>query len=105
MSRALGQSRMQVSIPTPDCATSGWLVEIDLADPGKAPDRRYFAVGLADADEAVEAVLGYPGMLRKDRRLAIRLLSRDEISRLRLRPQAVRPYAEAMREWVVNHMP
>jgi hypothetical protein len=88
---------MQVTILTPDYATSGWLVEVNLAAPGEAPDRRYFAVGSADADEAVEAVLRYPGMLRDDPRLAVRLLSREEICSLRLRPQAVRPYAEAMK--------
>jgi hypothetical protein len=82
----------------PEYATSGWVVEVDLANGGKPPDRCFFAVGLAAADEAVEAVLRFPGMLREDRRFAIRPLSREEISKLRLRPQAVRPYGGAMKK-------
>jgi hypothetical protein len=78
-------------------ATSGWVVEADLADAGEPPDRRFFAVGLAAADEAVEAVLGCPGMVRKDKRVAIRPLLPEEISSLKLRAQAVRPYGYAMK--------
>jgi hypothetical protein len=94
--RMMGPSRAQVIHRTPELATLGWVVEADLADAGEPPDRRYFAVGLAAADEAVEAVLRYPGMVREDRRLALRLLSLEEISKLRLRAQAVRPYGWAM---------
>ncbi len=83
--------------PAPGLATSGWVVEANLAKAGEPPDRRFFAVGLAAADEAVEAVLRYPGMEREDRRIAIRLLSPDEISNLRLRTQAVRPYGWAIK--------
>jgi len=55
---------MQMINRAPDLATSGWVVEANLADAGEPPDRRFFAVGLAAADEAVEAVLGCPGMAR-----------------------------------------
>jgi hypothetical protein len=89
--------RTQVIKPTPELATSGWVVEANLANPGEPPDRRFFAVGLAAADEAVEAVLRCPGMAREDRCIAIRLLSPDEISNLKLRAQAVRPYGWAMK--------
>ena len=81
----------------PVFATSGWVVEANLADAGEPPDRRFFAVGLAAADEAVEAVLGCPGMARKDKRIAIRPLLPEEISSLKLRAQAVRPYGWAMK--------
>jgi hypothetical protein len=81
----------------PVFATCGWVVEANLADAGEPPDRRFFAVGLAEADEAVEAVLGCPGMARKDKRVAIRPLLPEEISSLKLRAQAVRPYGWAMK--------
>src|ERR1700760_986922 len=81
----------------PDFATSGWVVEANLADAGQPPDCRFFAVGLAAADEAVEAVLACPGLLHQDKRIALRPLSLEEISRLKLRPRAVRPYG-----WSVN---
>ena len=92
-----GASKAQSIKPAPDFATSGWIVEANLADAGKPPDRRYFAVGLASAYEAVEAVLLHPGMTRKDRRVAMRMLSPEEIARLKLRARAVRPYGWAVR--------
>jgi hypothetical protein len=88
---------MQMINRAADLATSGWVVEANLADAGEPPDRRFFAVGLAAADEAVEAVLGCPGMARKDKRIALRRLLPEEISSLKLRPQAVRPYGWAMK--------
>jgi hypothetical protein len=102
MNRAIGQSkvdikhpsRVRVIDPKPEFAASGWVVAADLAG---LSDRRFFAVGLPEADEAVEAVLRYPGLAREDRRFAIRLLLPEEISRLRLRAQAVRPYGEALK--------
>jgi hypothetical protein len=87
---------------TPDLAGSGWVVEADLAKSGELPDRRYFAVGLATAEEAVDAVLIYPGMLREDRRVAIRPLSPEEISSLKVRPHAVRPYPHVAKERAVK---
>jgi hypothetical protein len=96
--RIKGSSRTQVINRTLEFATSGWVVEANLASVNEPPDRRFFAVGLAAADEAVEAVLRYPGLAREDRRLAIRPLSPDEISNLRLRAQAVRPYGNEMKK-------
>jgi hypothetical protein len=90
-------SRPQTMRCVPDFATSGWVVEADLADAGKPPDRRFFAVGLTAADEAVEAVLACPGLTRRDKRIALRPLSLEEISRLKLRARAVRPYG-----WAIN---
>src|ERR1700761_756822 len=90
-------SRTQAIKPAPGLATSGWVVEANLADAGQPPDRRFFAVGLAAADEAVEAVLACPGLVHQDKRTALRPLSLEEISRLKLRPRAVRPYG-----WSVN---
>lgn len=82
---------------TPEYALSGWIVEADLADAGGPPDRRFFAVGLATANEAVEGVLRYPGLKREDPRVALRPLTQEEIARLRLRTEAVRPYGRAMK--------
>jgi hypothetical protein len=90
-------ARTQMIRRVPDFATSGWVVEANLADAGKPPDRRFFAVGLAAADDAVEAVLACPGLTRQDKRIALRPLSLEEISRLKLRARAIRPYG-----WSVN---
>jgi hypothetical protein len=87
----------QTTRPAPDFASFGWIVEADLADAGKPPDRRFFAVGLAKAHEAVEAVLHCPGMMRRDKRFALRPLSPEEIARLKLRARAVRPYGWAVK--------
>jgi hypothetical protein len=84
--------------PRLEFATSGWVVAVDLADIGGSSDRRFFAVGLAEADQAVEAVLGYPGLMREDPRFAIRRLSQEEIARLCLRAEAVRPYVSLKSE-------
>ncbi len=81
----------------PEFAMSGWIVQADLADAGKPPDRRFFAVGVATAVEAVEAVLRYPGLMREDPRIALRPLTPEEIARLRLRTEAVRPYGHLMK--------
>ena len=77
---------------TPEFAMSGWIVEADLAGAGEPPDRRFFAVGLATPDEAVERVLCYPGLTREDPRRALRPLTPEEIVRLRLRTAAVLSY-------------
>jgi hypothetical protein len=86
--------RMRVIDPVPEFAASGWVVGVDLAELG---DRRFFAVGLAEAYEAVEAVLLYPGLAREDSRFAVRLLSPEEISKLELRARAIRPYGDALK--------
>ena len=76
---------------------SGWIVEANLADAGEPPDRRFFAVGVVTADEAVEGVLRYPGLTREDARVALRPLTPEEIARLKLRTDAVRPYGWIMK--------
>ncbi len=86
-----------ISRTPPDIAASGWIVEANLAEPGKPPDRRFFAVGWPAADDAVEAVLACPGMMRQDKRVALRPLSVEEISRLKLKPRAVRPFGWAVK--------
>jgi hypothetical protein len=78
-------------------ATSGWVVEVIM--PEWALDRRYFAVGTELAADAEESVLLYPGILRSDRRIATRRLSLDELSGLRLRVAAVRPYG-----WILHEL-
>lgn len=70
-------------------AKFGWLVELRLAE---RPDPRFFAVGTLEIGDAEEAILRYPGMVREDKRTALRPLSGREIACLGLRMDAVRPY-------------
>jgi hypothetical protein len=60
--------------------------------PERQPDPRFFAVGTAEAGDAEEAILRYPGIVRQDRRIALRLLSDKEIASLGLSVDGVRPY-------------
>ena len=55
-------------------------------------DPRFFAVGTLEIGDAEEAVLRYPGIVREDKRTALRPLSGKEIACLRLRMDGVRPY-------------
>ena len=67
-----------------------WLVEVRLTE--READPRYFAVGTLEAGDAEEAILRYPGIVREDKRTALRPLSDEEIACLRLRMDSVRPY-------------
>ena len=69
---------------------SGWLVELRLAE--READPRFFAVGARGVGDAEEAILRYPGIVREDKRTALRPLSDKEIACLRLRVDGVRPY-------------
>jgi hypothetical protein len=60
--------------------------------PEREPDLRFFAVGTREVDAAEEALLRYPGIVREDKRTALRLLSDKEIACLGLRVDSVRPY-------------
>ena len=71
-------------------APCGWLVELHLAE--RESDPRFFAVGTLEASDAEEAILRYPGIVREDKRTALRPLSDKEIACLRLRTDSVRPY-------------
>jgi len=55
-------------------------------------DPRFFAVGMLEADDAEEAILRYPGIVRDDKRTALRPLSGKEIACLRLGMDSVRPF-------------
>jgi hypothetical protein len=74
-----------------ELASYGWLVEVSLISE-REPDLRFFAVGTRDAQEAEEAILRFPGLVREDNRSARRPLSQREIAWLGLRAGAVRPY-------------
>ena len=74
-----------------ELASGGWLVEVSLISE-RAPDLRFFAVGMETASDAEEAILRFPGLVRKDKRSARRRLSGQEIACLGLRAGAVRPY-------------
>jgi hypothetical protein len=71
-------------------AKFGWLVELRLVE--REPDPRFFAVGTLEVGDAEEAILRYPGIVREDKRTALRPLSDREIACLRLRMDGVRPY-------------
>ena len=71
-------------------APCGWLVELRLTE--READPRFFAVGTREADDAEAAILRFPGIVRKDKRTALRPLSDKEIVCLRLRMDSVRPY-------------
>ncbi len=71
-------------------APCGWLVELRLVE--READRRFFAVGTLEAGDAEEAILRFPGLVREDKRTALRPLSENEIARLGLRMDSVRPY-------------
>jgi len=73
-------------------AKGGWLVEIVLIPEGKT-DPRFFAVGMAEARDAEEAILRYPGIVRQDERNVRRRLSDAEIAFLKLRESGVKPYS------------
>ena len=45
----------------------------------REPDPRFFAVGTLEAGDAEEAILRYPGIVREDKRTALRPLSDKEI--------------------------
>ena len=72
-------------------ARRGWLIEVHLM-PEREPNPRFFAVGTIEIREAEEAILRYPGIVREDRRTALRPLSDKEIACLRLGADSVRPY-------------
>ena len=55
-------------------------------------DPRFFAVGTLEVGDAEEAILRYPGVVREDKRTALRPLCDKEIACLRLRMDGVRPY-------------
>src|SRR6185312_1981315 len=77
----------------PGFAISGWVVEVVMVMANdRPPERRFFAVGFAAADDAEAAVLRYPSLLETDKRIARRPLSLSELFDLRLRTEAVRPF-------------
>lgn len=85
------------AIPAPEgAAACGWVVEVIM--PEWPLDRRFFAVGTELAANAEESVLLYPGIFRSDQRIAKRRLSSVELSYLKLRIAAVRPYGWILHE-------
>ena len=75
-----------------EVAESGWVIEVILTMANDRPESRFFAVGVALAAEAEEAVLCFPGLLPEDQRIARRRLAPAEFARLELRTGAVRPF-------------
>jgi hypothetical protein len=86
----LGQQSRRDGWGIAGLAPCGWLVELRLAE--HEADPRFFAVGTLAAGDAEEAILRYPGIVREDKRTALRPLSDEEIACLRLRMDSVRPY-------------
>jgi len=87
---SLGEQSLGDASEVAGLAKFGWLVELRLV--GRDPDPRFFAVGSLEAGDAEEAILRYPGIVREDKRTALRPLSDKEIACLRLRMDSVRPY-------------
>jgi hypothetical protein len=87
---SLGEQSLGDASEVAGLAKFGWLVELRLV--GRDPDPRFFAVGSLEAGDAEEAILRYPGIVREDKRTALRPLSDKEIVCLRLRMDSVRPY-------------
>ena len=87
---SLGEQSLGDASEVAGLAKSGWLVELRLVE--REPDARFFAVGTLEAGDAEEAILRYPGIVREDKRTALRPLSDEEIACLRLRMDSVRPY-------------
>jgi hypothetical protein len=81
-------------------ARCGWVVEVVLVDFGEPGERTFFAVGLEHARESEQAVLRYPGLAPADLRRARRLLSPRELTALKLRTGAIRPYG-----WNMGNVP
>jgi hypothetical protein len=92
---AMAERRHEVlrraSRPVYDLAKAGWLVELVLEFTNGPVERRYFAVGLEHAADAEEAVLRYPGLVRKDSRTAMRPLTSAELTDLALERDTIRP--------------
>jgi hypothetical protein len=74
-----------------EIARHGWVVEVAVPSDDRA-EYVFFAVAEESAPEAEKAVLRFAGMLASDVRVARRRLSTVEISSLKLRPGALRPY-------------
>lgn len=87
---SLGEQSLGDASEVAGLAKFGWLVELRLV--GRDPEPRFFAVGSLEAGDAEEAILRYPGIVREDKRTALRPLSDKEIACLRLRMDGVRPY-------------
>lgn len=87
---SLGEQSLGDASEVAGLAQCGWLVELRLAE--RDADPRFFAVGSLEAGDAEEAILRYPGIVREDKRTALRPLSDKEIACLRLRMDSVRPY-------------
>ena len=87
---SLGEQSLGDASEVAGLAKFGWLVELRLV--GRDPDPRFFAVGTREVGDAEEAILRYPGIVREDKRTALRPLSDKEIACLRLRTDSVRPY-------------
>ena len=77
-----------------EIAEHGWVVDVVLAMDGQT-ETVFFAVAESTASEAESAVLRYPGILPGDTRTVRRSLLAVEISNLKLRPGAVRPFGRA----------
>lgn len=93
MTRAAGRiiTEDQSGLRGEGLATAGWVVEVVLVFDTQT-DHRFFAVGMAEAADAEELVLRFPGVMREDERVARRRLSARELASLQLRTEAVRSY-------------
>jgi hypothetical protein len=79
------------NVPDPvQPASHGWVVRVASAD--AEGDVRTFVVGCDTDDEAVAQVRSHATMTGKPRIAALRRLGEEEVSRLALKRNEVRPY-------------
>jgi hypothetical protein len=75
-------------------AEHGWMLRVDTIEAASQPAVMYFAVGKNSSQEAVAAVLEYPGIENGDEVTWADQLTSTEIGSFRLRPDEVRTYGK-----------
>jgi hypothetical protein len=75
-------------------AEQGWFVRVETMDAASQPAVMNFAVGKNSSQEAIAAVLEYPGIETGDEITSTNRLTATEIWSIRLRPDEVRTYGK-----------
>jgi len=75
-------------------AEQGWFVRVETVGVAFQPAVMYFAVGKNSSQEAIAAVLDYPGIEPGDEVTWADQLTSTEIRSFRLRPDEVRTYGK-----------
>jgi len=75
-------------------AETGWFLRLETVDAASKPAVLYFAVGKNSSQDAIAAVLDYPGIKPGDEVTWADQLTSTEIRSFRLRPDEVRTYGK-----------